>query len=42
MQGKKILNNNAKRSLIKGFVIGILTIIIYLLVVVFTTPNLQV
>ena len=40
MQGKKILNHNAKRSLIKGFVIGSLTIIIYLLVVVFTTPNL--
>lgn len=41
MQGKKILNHNAKRSLIKGLVIGILTIIIYLLVVVFTTPNLS-
>ncbi len=40
MQGKRILNHNAKRSLIKGLVIGILTVIIYLLVVVFTTPNL--
>ncbi len=41
MQGKITLNHNAKRSTIKGIVIGILTIIIYLLVVVFTTPNLS-
>ena len=36
----KHLNYNAKKALVKGIIIGSLTIVIYLLVVVITTPSL--
>ncbi len=35
------LSHNARRSLIKGFFVGSFTIIIYLLIVILTTPNLS-
>ncbi|HET9807626.1 MAG TPA: hypothetical protein VFP49_12010 [Nitrososphaeraceae archaeon] len=34
------LNNNVKKSILQGTIIGSITIISYLLIVVFTTPNL--
>src|SRR5919199_2656691 len=34
------LNYNAKKGLVKGIIIGSLTMVIYLLVVVITTPSL--
>ena len=37
----KSLSYNARRSLIKGTIVGSITIIIYLLVVILTTPNLS-
>jgi hypothetical protein len=37
---KPILSYNAKSALIKGFIIGGVTILSYLLIVVITTPNL--
>ena len=37
---KPILSYNAKNALIKGFIIGGVTILSYLLIVVITTPNL--
>ena len=36
----KHLNYNAKKALVKGIIIGSLTIVIYLLVVIITTPGL--
>ena len=36
----QILSYNAKKALVKGIIIGIVTIIVYLAVVVITTPNL--
>ena len=36
----KHLNYNAKKALVKGIIIGSLTIVIYLLVVIITTPSL--
>jgi hypothetical protein len=36
----KHLNYNAKKALVKGIVVGSLTIVIYLLVVIITTPSL--
>ena len=35
-----IFSDNAKKGLVKGIIIGIVTIIVYLAVVVITTPNL--
>ena len=35
------LSYNARRSLIKGIFVGSITIIIYLLIVILTTPNLS-
>jgi hypothetical protein len=35
------LSQNARRSLIKGIFVGSITIIIYLLIVILTTPNLS-
>src|ERR671930_1979290 len=36
----KHLNYNAKKALVKGIIIGSLTMVIYLLVVIITTPSL--
>jgi len=36
----QILSYNAKRALVRGIIIGIVTIIVYLAIVVITTPNL--
>jgi nitrogen fixation/metabolism regulation signal transduction histidine kinase len=36
----QILSYNAKRALVRGIIIGIVTTIVYLAVVVITTPNL--
>jgi hypothetical protein len=36
----QILSYNAKKALVKGIIIGIITTIVYLAVVVITTPNL--
>ena len=36
----QILSSNAKKALVKGIIIGIVTTIVYLAVVVITTPNL--
>ncbi len=36
----RILSYNAKRALVRGIIIGIVTIIVYLAIVVITTPNL--
>src|SRR5919197_3035391 len=36
----KHLNYNAKKALVKGIIIGSITIVIYLLVVIITTPSL--
>ncbi len=36
----QILSYNAKKALVNGIIIGIVTTIVYLAVVVITTPNL--
>jgi hypothetical protein len=36
----QILSYNAKKALVKGIIIGIITTIVYLAVVVITTPSL--
>jgi len=36
----RILSYNAKKALLKGLIIGIVTTIVYLTVVVITTPSL--
>jgi hypothetical protein len=38
---KPVLSYNTKNALVKGIIIGTVTTLSYLLVVVFTTPNLQ-
>jgi hypothetical protein len=40
ISGTQILSYNAKRALVRGIIIGIVTIIVYLAIVVITTPNL--
>jgi hypothetical protein len=40
ISGTQILSYNAKRALVRGIIIGIVTIIVYLAVVVITTPSL--
>ena len=40
ISGTQILSYNAKRALVRGIIIGIVTTIVYLAVVVITTPNL--
>jgi hypothetical protein len=40
LRDTKYLNYNAKKGLVKGIIIGSITIVIYLLVVVITTPSL--
>jgi hypothetical protein len=40
ISGTQILSYNAKRALVRGIIIGIVTTIVYLAVVVITTPSL--
>src|SRR6266496_5095474 len=34
------LSNNAKKALVKGFVLGVVTIFAYIIIIVITTPSL--